>query len=161
MRTIDAIACVALAAAASAAAAPPPREEAFDACMLFTQADAEKALGTAAAAEPVNPKIRRPKVVTGCTYTGEKEGQHVAASAEFRVARTDAEARGAFEEARLRDQTKPLLLDGMEAFWSARTGQMNFRKGRTWVTVSVGPQKVDQRDLEQAKRLAAILATKI
>ena len=35
-------------------------EEAFDACVIFTQADAEKALGTSASPEPLNPKVKRP-----------------------------------------------------------------------------------------------------
>ena len=37
--------------------------EEFDACQVFTQDDAQKALGVVAAAEPVNPKAKRPKVV--------------------------------------------------------------------------------------------------
>src|SRR5512140_2111418 len=145
MRTLDVLACAALAVAALNAAAAP-QEEPFDACAVFTQADAEKALGTAAQPEPVNPKARRPKVVTTCTYTGTKDGKPVAASVQFRFGRSDQEARGAFEEARLQFQTKPLLLSGVEAFWSGKTGQMHVRKGRTWVTVSVGPAKPSERE---------------
>lgn len=160
MRTLDVLACAALAVAALNAAAAP-QEEPFDACAVFTQADAEKALGTAVQPEPVNPKARRPKVVTTCTYTGTKEGKPVAASVQFRFGRTDQDARGAFEEARLQFQTKPLLLPGMEAFWSGKTGQLHVRKGRTWVTLSVGPAKPAERDVDQAKKLAEMLATKI
>jgi len=160
MRTLEVLACAALAAAALTAAAAP-REEPFDACAVFTQADAEKALGTAAQPEPVNPKARRPRVVTTCTYTGTREGHPVAASVQFRFARTEPEARGAFEDARLQYQTKPLLLPGIEAFWSGKTGQMHVRKGRTWITLSVGGAKPAERELEPARKLAEVLAKKL
>jgi hypothetical protein len=160
MRTLDVLACAALAAAALNAAAAP-QEEPFDACAVFTQADAEKALGTAAQPEPVNPKARRPKVVTTCTYTGTKDGKPVAASVQFRFGRSDQEARGAFEDARLQLQTKPLLLSGVEAFWSGKTGQMHVRKGRTWISVSVGPAKPSEREIDAARKLAEMLAAKI
>jgi hypothetical protein len=160
MRTLEVLACAAMAAAALTAAAAP-QEEPFDACAVFTQAEAEKALGTTAQPEPVNPRVRRPRVVTTCTYTGTKEGKPVAASAQFRFARTEPDARGAFEDARLQYQTKPLLMPGVEAFWSGKTGQMHVRKGRTWLTVSVGGAKPAERDVEPAKKLAEILASKM
>ncbi|HUI99280.1 MAG TPA: hypothetical protein VLY46_03550 [Usitatibacter sp.] len=162
MRIIRALACIAVAAAAAASVAARAAEEHFDACDIFTQADAETALGTTAAAEPVNPKVRRPKVITTCTYNGFKDGKPVAASVQFRFGRTDAEARGAFEDARLQYQTKPLLLNGADgAFWSAKTGQMNVLKGRTWITVTLGGAKPDQRDDDQARKLAEVLVPKI
>lgn len=161
MRIIDAVACAALASAVLASTAVKAVEERFDACDIFTQADAEKALGTTAAAEPVNPKVRRPKVITACTYNGFKEGKPVAATVQFRFGRTDEEASRAFEDARLQYQTKPLLLPGAEAFWSSKTGQMNVRKGRTWVTLTVGGAKPDQRDDDEAKKLAQILIPKL
>ena len=105
-----------LAAFVSSAAA----QEAFDACEVFTQADAEAALGTTAQPEPVNPKVKRPKVVTKCTYNGFKEGKPVAATAEFRFGRNEGDVRGAFNEHRMAVQTKPILLPGAEGFWSAR-----------------------------------------
>ena len=160
MRIIDAIACAVLGTAALAATAAPA-EEPFDACTVFTQDDAEKTLGTQMAAEPVNPKARRPRVIPECTYNGFKDGKPVAASVHFRFGRSESEAREAFEQARLQYQTKPLLLPNAEAFWSAKTGQMNLRKGRTWITVSVGTDKVRERDMDQAKKLAELLATKI
>ncbi len=135
-------------------------EEPFDACALFTQADAEKALGTPAAAEPA-ASARHPKTIPDCTYRGVKDGKPVAAAVHFRFARSEAEAQQAFEEARLDLQTKPLILGDADAFWSAKTGQMNLRKGRTWLTVSVGPAKPEERDEESAKKLAEILASKI
>ena len=160
MRIIRALACMALAAAAASVAARAA-EEHFDACDVFTQADAEKVLGTTAAAEPVNPKVRRPKVVTTCTYNGFKDGKPIAATVQFRFGRDDAEARGVFEDARLREQTKPLLLTGADgAFWSSKTGQMNVLKGRTWITLTVGGAKPDQRDDDDAKKLAEILVPK-
>ena len=57
-----------------AAFAVPAAAQNFDACEVFTQADAEAAMGTTMAPEPVNPKVKRPKVVLTCTYTGSKEG---------------------------------------------------------------------------------------
>jgi hypothetical protein len=152
---------VALVALASIAA-PVAAQEAFDACDVFTQADAEKALGTAAQGEPVNPKVKRPKVIPTCTYHGYKEGNPVSASAQFRFGKTDSDAQRAFDEHRLHVQTKPLMMTGAEGiFWSSKTGQMNLRKGRTWLTVSVGPPKVGERDMEQARKLAELLLKKL
>lgn len=151
-----------LAAFAAVAAVPPATaQDAFDACTVFTQEDAQKALGTSAAGEPVNPKARRPKVVLACTYNGSKEGKPVAASAQFRFARSPEESVRAFEEARLQLQTKPMLISGAEAFWAGKVGQMHVRKGRTWITLSVGPAKVNERDIDQAKKLAEILVKKL
>jgi len=162
MRIIEAITCALLGAAALTAAAAAPVEEPFDACMVFTQADAEKTLGTTMAAEPVNPKAKRPKVIPVCTYNGFKDGKPVAATAQFRFGRSDQEARDAFEEARLQLQTKPLILPNIEAaFWSAKTGQMHIRKGRAWITVSVGGAKPSERDMDVAKKLAEMLAAKV
>ena len=136
-------------------------QDAFDACEVFTQGDAEKALGVTAAGEPVNPKVKRPKVVAICTYNGFKDGKPVAASAQFRFGKSDADAQKSFDDARMHFQTKPMLISGTEAFWSAKTGQMNMRKGRAWLTLSVGPQKLSERDLNDAKKLAEILAKKM
>lgn len=136
-------------------------QEAFDACEVFTQADAEAALGTSAQPEPVNPKVKRPKVVPKCTYNGFKEGKAVAATVEFRSGRSESDVKSAFGEHRLQVQTKPILLSGSEAFWSAKTGQMNLRKDRTWAQISVGPAKPSDRDPDQAKKLAEILVKKL
>ncbi len=157
MRKLTAFAVLGAACLSPAAWA----EETFDACEVFTQADAEKALGTTVSSEPVNPKVKRPKVVATCTYNGFKEGMPVAASAQFRFGKTDSDAQKAFEDARLQFQTKPMLILGTDAFWSAKTGQMNIRKGRTWLTVSVGPPKLAERDLNDGKKLAEILAKKL
>jgi hypothetical protein len=136
-------------------------QEVFDACDIFTQEDAQAALGTAAAGEPVNPKVKRPKVIPVCTYNGFKDGKPVAASAQFRFGKTDSDAQRAFDDARMQFQTKPMLISGTDAFWSAKTGQMNMRKGRAWLTLSVGPQKLSDRSLDDAKKLAEILAKKL
>jgi hypothetical protein len=142
-------------------------EETFDACEVFTQADAEKALGVPAAApaEPVNPKtklpLKRPKVISTCTYGGFKEGKPVAARAEFRFGKTEADAQKAFDDARMHFQTKPLLIAVGEAFWSGKTGQLHVRKGRTWVTLQVGPEHVNERDINDARKLGEILAKKL
>jgi len=160
MRTMQALGIPA-AMIVAAVTLPAMAQDAFDACTVFTQEDAEKALGTPAAAEPVNPKVRRPKVVTTCTYNGFKENKPVAASAQFRFTKTEAEAARAFDDARLQFQTKPMLISGAELFWSAKTGQMNLRKGRTWVTLSVGPAKLSEREVDSAKKLAEILVKKL
>jgi hypothetical protein len=151
----------ALLVAAFAAWGVPAKAQDFDACAVFTQADAERALGTSAAPEPVNPKARRPRVVLGCAYHGSKEGKPVSATAQFKFARTPEEQARAFDESRLQLQTKPMLLSGAEAFWAGKAGQMHMRKGRAWVTLTVGPEKVGERDLESAKRLAEVIAKKL
>jgi len=145
------------------AAALPLRaaEDAFDGCTIFTQEDAEKAAATSMAGEPVNPKAKRPKVVTQCTYTGSKDGKAVTAMAQFKFLRTPDEANKAFEEERLKFQTKPMLMPGAETFWSAKTGQMHMRKGRAIITLAVGPAKPNERDIEQAKKLAELLIKKL
>ena len=161
MRIPAAMALAALLAIGTAGI-PAAAQDAFDACDVLTQADAEKALGTTAEAEPVNPKVKRPKVVATCTYHGYKDGKPVAASAQFRFGKTEADAQRAFDEYRLQVQTKPLMIPGLEGvFWSSKTGQMNLRKGRTWVTVSVGPAKLNERDMEQARKLAEVLGKKL
>ncbi len=157
MRAATALLGTLFAAAVAAAHA----EEPFDACVVFTQADAEAALGTAAAPEPANPKARHPRVTLTCTYAGFREGQPVSASAQFRFARSEADAERAFDEARFALQTKPLLIGGRDAFWSGRTGQLHLLKGRAWVTLSVGPADAGKRDLDPARRLAEILAPRI
>ena len=151
----------ALAAFLAVAATPVLAQDAFDACLVFTQADAEAALGVAAAGEPVNPKVRRPKVVTSCAYQGFKDNKPVAARAEFKFARNEADAQRAFDAARLQYQTKPMFISGAEAFWSAKTGQMNVRKGRTWVLISVGGAKPAEREMDPAKKIAELLVKKL
>ncbi len=160
MRNPSVFASTALALAL-ALGAPAWAQEAFDACEVFTAQEAEAALGTAVSAEPVNPKVKRPKVVLTCTYTAFKEGKPIAAVAQFRSARNEADVQRAFDEHRLQVQTKPLLFPGAEGFWSAKTGQMNVRKGRTWVQISVGGAKPAERDSEQSRKLAELLVKKI
>lgn len=158
-----------IAAVLGAAATSPIAwaEDAFDACEVFTPADAEKALGVPAAApaEPVNPKAKlppkRPKVIPVCTYSGLKEGKPVSARAEFRFGKTEGEAQKAFDDARMHFQTKPLLIAGAEAFWSGKTGQLHVRKGRTWVTLQVGGAPLQERDINDARKLGEILAKKL
>jgi hypothetical protein len=137
-------------------------EEPFDACVVFTQADAEKALGTAAAPEPVNPKAKRPRIVTSCTYTGFKDGKPVEAKVQFRPSRSEADAQHAFDDAKLKFSTKPLLIPGADAtFWSSKTGEMNVRKGRTWFVVTVGSARPSEREIDASKGLAEALARRL
>jgi len=162
MRFVNAMGAAALLLAANVLAAPKVAEETFDACEVYTPEDAAKALGTAANPEPVNPKVKRPKIIPACTYTGNKDGKAVASTVQFRWGKSDEEAKKAFDEARLQFQTKPLLIPGtQEAFWSGKTGQLNVRKGRTWVTMSVGPEKVSERFMDDARKLAEILVKKL
>jgi hypothetical protein len=161
MRTLKNWSCAVLAGAAFLSL-PSRAEDAFDACELFTQADAEAALGTTAAPEPVNPKVKRPKVVATCAYGGFKDNKPIEARALFRFGKAEADAQRAFDEHRMQVQTKPLLIRGADAsFWSAKTGQMNVRKGRTWLTLSVGAAKPSERDMDQARKLAEILVRKL
>lgn len=152
---------LALFTALLAAALPAAAQDAFDACTVFTQADAEKALGTSAAPEPVNPKVKRPKVVLGCAYHGNKEGKPVSATAQFKFARTPDEQGRAFDEARLQLQTKPMLISGAEAFWAGKVGQMHVRKGRAWMTLTVGGATIREREVDVAKKLAEVLVKKL
>jgi hypothetical protein len=109
-----------------------------------------------------NPKVRKPKVIPACTYTGTRDGKPVSATAHFRFARNDDEASREFEDSRLRFQTKPLLIRGVDgAYWSGRTGEMNIRKGRTWVALAIGPQQPAERDMEAARKAAESLAKKL
>jgi hypothetical protein len=142
-------------------ARPVAAQDAFDACTLFTAEDAAKALGTRAEPEPVNPKAKRPKVVLGCAYHGSKDGKPVTATAQFKFARTPDEQAKAFDEARLQLQTKPMILSGADAFWAGKVGQMHVRKGRAWMTLTVGPAAVREREVDSAKRLAEELVKKL
>jgi len=150
---------IAAALLATSAWAQP---QAFDACQVFTQADAEAALGGPAQPPVEIPKVRKPKVIPACTYTGTHDGKPVTATAHFRFGHNDDETARAFEDARLKFQTKPLLIRGVDgAFWSGRTGEMNLRKGRTWVSLAIGPQKPVERDIEVARKAAESLAKKL
>jgi hypothetical protein len=140
---------------------PAAAEEGFDACAIFTHDDAKKVLGAEAAGEPVNPKARRPRIVPVCSYNAVKEGTRVAATASFRFGKTNEEVQRVFEDARMKFQTKPMLISGADAFWSSKTGEMTLRKGRTWMTVAVGPRELNLRDVNDAKKLAEILARKL
>jgi hypothetical protein len=150
-----------MVAALAAAALPALAEESFDACAVFTQEEASRALGSAANPEPVNPKATRPKMVPVCSYNAVKDGTKVAATVTFHFGKTNEEVQRAFEDARMRLQTKPMLISGADAFWSAKTGEMALRKGRTWMTVEVCPAQVNQRELNDAKKLAEALARKL
>ena len=151
----------ALIAALAIAAAPAFAQDGFDACQVFTQAEADKALGAGAEPEPVNPKVKRPKVVSACTYYSAKDGKARSAVASFRFGRSDDDARRAFEDERLRFQTKPMLIGGGSGFWSAKQGQVHVLKGRTWLTVSVGGAKPAERDAEASRKLAEAIAKKL
>ena len=146
---------------AALTAAAPALAQDFDACTVFTPDDAAKALGMPAESEPANPKMKKPKVVPACTYHATKDGKPVSASASFKWGKTDAEAQRAFDDARMQYQTKPMLISGADAFWSAKLGGMMLRKGRTVVTVAVGPKQVNLRELNDARKLAEILARKM
>jgi hypothetical protein len=131
-------------------------KDAFDACQLLTQADAEKALGKAVAV-PELPKGKKAVVSATCTWTA---GEDIV-SAQFIGAKTDADAKKAFDEMRLQFQTKPVMLTGMEGFWSAKSGKFYALKGRTAVIVGLGSPKLNERDAEKSRNLAVALLAKI
>ncbi len=148
-------------AAAGVQLTPALAQESFDACEIFTVEDAQKILGADAAAEPVNPKVKRPKVIPSCTYHATRDGKPVAATALFKWGKTNEDTQRAFEDARMQFQTKPMLIEGAQAFWAGKQGEMMLRKGRTWITISVGPAMPTQRDLNETRRLAEILVKKM
>lgn len=158
MRTIRMMSAAVLAAGAMASASA---QDTFDACDLFTQAEAQKALGVPAEAEPVNPKAKKPKVVPTCTWLASKDGKAISASATFKFARNDADALRAFEDEKLKFQSKPMLIDGVPAFWSAKLGNLQFLKGRTWVVVAVGGAKPVERDADASRKVAEAILKKL
>ena len=135
-------------------------QEGFDACEVFTAQDAEAALGTQVQEATVF-KGKRPKVVPECKYTSFKDGKAAAATVHIRVARTEADAKQSFADARLEMQTKPLVVAGNEAFWAGKSGMLHMRKGRVWMTVAIGPDKPADRDMETARKTAEALAKKL
>jgi hypothetical protein len=151
---------MAAAAMAVASMTAARAQDAFDACDLFTIDEARRVLGANAEAEPVNPKARKPKVVATCTWWASKDGKPVSASATFRFARNESDARRAFDEEKLKFQTKPMLIGDATAFWSAKQGALQMLKGRTWVVVSVGGAKPVDRDMDASKRVAEALEKK-
>lgn len=154
---LAAAAAMALASAATTAFA----EEPFDACDVFTQAEASKILGASAEAEAVNAKVKRPKVIPTCNWWVSREGKTITASATFKFARNEADAQRAFEEEKLRFQTKPMLIGGVPAFWSAKQGTLQLLKGRTWLVVFVGGAKPADRDADASRKVAELLAKKL
>lgn len=149
------------AAAVVAGSGMASAQDVFDACEVFTLAEAQSVLGKGASPEPANPKVKRPRVVTTCSYFASREGQVTSASAQFRSAKTEADLQRAFDEERLQFQTKPMILADGRAFWSAKQGQLHLLKGRTWLTVTVGSAKAAEREPEPARRLAEQLAKKL
>ncbi len=152
---------IAAAAAAALGVASAQAQDAFDACEVFGQADAQRVLGSEAAPEPVNPKVKRPKVVPTCTYWAAKDGKNISATAMFRFGRGESEAQRAFEDERLKFQTKPMFIGGSPAFWSAKQGQLHVLKGRTWLTVTVGSTQASERDPDLARKLGEALVKKL
>jgi hypothetical protein len=158
MRKLRAIALAALLAAGATGALA---QEPFDACTVFTEAEAKLALGGNAEPEPQNAKARRPKFVPGCTWWASKDGKSISASANFRFARSESDARSAFDEERLNFQTRPLLIAGAPAFWSAKQGVVQVLKGRVWLVVAVGGAKPAEREEDAARKLAEALVKKL
>ena len=149
------------AALAAWAALGAGAQDTFDACEIFTQADAQKVLGANVDPEPVNPKVKRPKVISTCTWWSSKDGKPVSASANFRFARTEADAQRAFDDEKLKFQSKPMLIGGATAFWSAKQGALQLLKGRTWLVVAVGGAKPAERDADASRKVAEILVKKL
>jgi len=131
-------------------------KEAFDACQVLTQADAEKALGKAVAA-PELPKGKKPTASATCTWMAGEDS----VSAQFLGGKTDADLKKTFDEMRLEYQTKPILLPGMEGFWSAKTGKFYALKGHVAVIVALGSPRLNERDAEKTRKLAQALLAKM
>lgn len=158
IRTICSLVVAALLAAFPAGAWA---QEAFDACELFTESEAKLALGGNAEPEPQSARTRRARFVPTCTWWTSKDGKSITATATFRFARSEADARPAFDEERLEHQTKPLLIDGAPAFWSAKQGVLQVLKGRVWLVVTVGGAKPAEREEDAARKLAEALVKKL
>jgi len=158
MRKTTTMTAAALAAWAAMGACA---QDTFDACEVFTQADAQKVLGANVDPEPVNPKAKKPKVIPTCTWWGSKDGKPISASATFRFARTDADAQRAFDDEKLKFQSKPMIIGGSSAFWSAKQGTLQLLKGRTWLLVAVGGAKPAERSMDAAKKVAEVLEKKL
>lgn len=158
MRTVRVVVVAALLAACSAGARA---QEAFDACELFTEEEAKAALGGNAEPEPQSARTRRARFVPTCTWWTSKDGKSITATATFRFARSVSEVQPAFDEERLTHQTKPLLIEGAPAFWSAKQGTLQVLKGRVWLVVTVGGTKPAEREEEPARKLAEALVKKL
>ena len=158
MRELRAMVLAALLAAGATGALA---QEPFDACTVFTESEAKLALGGSAEPEPQNAKSRRPKFVPSCTWWASKDGKSISASANFRFARSESDARPAFDEERLNFQTRPLLIAGAPAFWSAKQGVVQVLKGRVWLVVAVGGAKPAEREEDAARKLAEALVKKL
>jgi hypothetical protein len=145
----------------SLALAQGPKE--FNACAVFSAEDATKVLGAEAEQEALKgkpPKVP-PKFVPICTYNATVEGKPQFATVHFRFARTPAEAMASFRETRLEVRGKPVIINGHDAFWHPKLALLHLVKGATWVVIAAGPQKENERQPEQAKKLAELLIPKI
>ena len=143
--------------ACSFAQAQVPKE--FNACAIFTAEDAAKAIGAPAEQEVVKGKPQ--KVVTSCSYSGMLEGKQQLANVQFRFGRTPAEAVAGFKESRLEVRGKPVIISGNDAYWHTKQGQLHLVKGGTWLVITVGSFKENERQPEQARKLAELLLPKI
>jgi hypothetical protein len=131
-------------------------KEAFDACAVLTQTDAESVLGKPVVA-PEPPKGKKPAPSATCTYLAGDD----TVSAQFAAGKTDAEAKKAFDEMRLQFQTKPVMMTGMEGFWSGKTGKFYALKGRNSVIVALGSSRLNERDADRSRKLAELLLGKL
>ena len=150
-----------LAALLAAGTTGSQAQEPFDACAVFTETEAKLALGGNVEPEPQSAKTRRPKFAPTCTWWSSKDGKSISASATFRFARSVSDARPAFDEERLNFQTRPMLIDGAPAFWSAKQGVVQVLRGRVWLVVAVGGTKPAEREEEAARKLAEALVRKL
>lgn len=143
--------------ASTLAHAQVPKE--FNACAIFTADDAAKAIGAPAEQEAV--KGKPPKVITSCSYNATFEGKPQLANVQFRFARTPAEAAASFRESRLEVRGKPVIINGSDAYWHPKLGQLHLVKGATWLVITVGSFKENERQPEQARKLAELMLPKL
>ena len=140
-----------------AAFAQTPKD--FDACRIFTAADAESTLGSPVVQEPVNSKVK-PKVILTCKYTA-TSGDARFAMVTFRFARNAEEAKSAYSESRLELRGKPTIISGRDANWNEKQGQLNLLSGNAWLVIDAGPSEAKARDSAVAKKLAETLIPKL
>ena len=131
-------------------------KDAFDACLVLTQADAENALAKPVAV-PELPKGKKYVPSATCTWMAGEDS----VSAQFMGGKTDAEVKKSFDEMRLQYQTKPVMMSGMEGFWSAKTGKFYALKGRIGVIVGIGSPRLNERDADKSRKLAEALLAKV
>lgn len=142
-----------------------------EACSLFTLEDAKKVLGeTAEKPETSSPQSSSDDVaVSQCLYQ-QPAGADIAsirnqkqASVLVRGAKTPVGSDS--NKAAFADQL-PMAAErvdgyGDAAFWNPEFGQLNILKDGNWYIIQVGATSLDSRTIDEAKKLADVLTSKL